>query len=118
MKMTLKEVKELQEMGFSLEEIKKEYFTEAVSGNDEKPAETEESKGTGDQATGTEGTEEVKKNTGSGGSADPLAALKNEITEIKTMIFNKYSSENKESNKAKTDDLLSAMNSIINKEGK
>ena len=29
--MTIKDIKTLQEMGFSLEEIKKEYYTETIS---------------------------------------------------------------------------------------
>lgn len=113
--MTLKEIKTLQGMGFSLEEIKKEYYTEAISGNAEESSETEDSKGTDPEAIATE-KPEVKKNIGTSGSTDSLDSLKSEITDIKNMIYNKYSREDQELNKAtKTDDLLSAMNSIINK---
>lgn len=114
--MTIKDIKTLQEMGFSLEEIKKEYFTETISGNAEESGKTEESKGTDIEADKTE-EPEVKKNIGTSGSTDSLDSLKSEITDIKNMIYNKYSREDQEQNKARTDDLLSAMNRIINKEG-
>ena len=114
--MTIKDIKTLQEMGFTLEEIKKEYFTETVSGNAEESRKAEEGKGT-DIETGTTEEPEVKKNIGTSGSTDSLDSLKSEITDIKNMIYNKYSREDQEQNKARTDDLLSAMNSIINKEG-
>lgn len=113
--MTIKDIKTLQEMGFSLEEIKKEYYTETISGNAEESGKVEEGKGTGIE-TGTTEEPEVKKNIGTSGSTDSLDSLKSEITDIKNMIYNKYSREDQETNKAtKTDDLLSAMNSIINK---
>lgn len=114
--MTIKDIKTLQEMGFSLEEIKKEYFTETVSGNAEESGKAEESQGT-DIKTETAEEPEVKKNIGTSGATDSLDSLKSEITDIKNMIYNKYSREDQEQNKARTDDLLSAMNSIINKEG-
>lgn len=112
--MTIKDIKTLQEMGFSLEEIKKEYFTETISGNAEESGETEESQGTDIEAN-TKEEPEVKKNIGTSGSTNSLDSLKSEITDIKNMIYNKYSREDQEQNKARTDDLLSAMNSIINK---
>lgn len=112
--MTIKDIKTLQEMGFSLEEIKKEYFEQPISVNAEESVKTEESKET-DIKTEEPKEPEVKKNTGSSGSTDSLDSLKSEITDIKNMIYNKYSREDKELNKARTDDLLSAMNSIINK---
>lgn len=114
--MTIKDIKTLQEMGFSLEEIKKEYFTETVSGNAEESEKAEESQGTDIETNKTE-EPEVKKNIGTSGATNSLDSLKSEITDIKNMIYNKYSREDQEQNKARTDDLLSAMNSIINKEG-
>lgn len=103
--MTLKEIKQLQEMGFSLEEIKNEYFTEAEENNDPEPGEVESVQGSDSEETPE--TKEVKKNF----STD---SLKEEIKEIKNLMFKKYSSENKEDSKIIEESMEDIFNKIIN----
>lgn len=110
--MTLKDIKTLQEMGFSLEEIKTEYFKEAVGNDVSKP---EEDKPVQEQS-GPEKTTEGKGLKVEEGSKknDSLDSLKNEVSEIKKLIFEHNSRENLSNNKANTDPILSAFNNIIN----
>lgn len=121
-KISLKEIKELQEMGFSLEEIKKEYFTEAGGNNVPEPDKNKDDQGAAAGAgsgkdTGKDGDdkktdpvepEEDKKK-------DDFSSLREEIKQLKNNLFKQSSRENKEDpNKEKTDPILSAFNTIIN----
>ena len=117
-KISLKEIKELQEMGFSLEEIKKEYFTEAGGGNVPEPEKNKDDQGAAAGAdSGKDGDEnktdpvtpeESKKK-------DDFSSLKEEIKQLKNNLFKQSSRENKEdANTKKTDPILSAFNTIIN----
>ena len=110
--MTLKEIKTLQEMGFSLDEIKAEYFKETVGDDaselkENKPVQEHPEPEKPTEGKGPEVEEASKKN-------DSLDSLKNEVSEIKKLIFEHNSRENLSNNKANTDPVLSAFNNIIN----
>lgn len=105
-------------MGFSLEEIKKEYFTEAGGGNVPEPEKNKDDQGAAAGAdSGKDGDEnktdpvtpeESKKK-------DDFSSLKEEIKQLKNNLFKQSSRENKEDpNNKKTDPILSAFNTIIN----
>ena len=119
----IEEVKKLQEMGFTLDEISKTYFKEAGGNNAPEPEENKDDQGAAAGAdsgkdSGKDGDEkktdpvtppeESKKK-------DDFASLKEEIKQLKNNLFKQSSRENKEDpNNKKTDPILSAFNTIIN----
>lgn len=118
---SLKEIKELQEMGFSLEEIKKEYFTETSGNNVPEPDKNKDDQGA---AAGADNKDSGKKgDENKDSSVDPpedkkkddFSSLREEIKQLKNNLFKQSSRENKEdANTKKTDPILSAFNTIIN----
>lgn len=104
--MELKDIKTLQDMGFSLDEIKAVYFT-----NDPQPAAAERSRPADQtfQDPAEESSETKKKD-----SSD-LTSLKDEITQIKNLIYKQNATENKGGFKAPetSEDILKG---LFNKE--
>lgn len=116
--MKIEEVKKLQKMGFSLDEIYETYFKEESGDNvpelGKDKADQGAAAGAGSGEKGDENKtdpvtpEESKKK-------DDFSSLKEEIKQLKNNLFKQSSRENKEDpNNKKTDPILSAFNTIIN----
>lgn len=119
--MKIEEVKKLQKMGFSLDEIYETYFKEESGDNVPELGKDKAEQGTDvgsdadgaipESGTGTEIPAEIKTDK----KKDDFNSLREEIKELKNNLFKQSSRENKEdSTKEKTDPILSAFNTIIN----
>lgn len=119
--MKIEEVKKLQKMGFSLDEIYETYFKEESGDNVPELGKDKADQGTDagsdadgtnpESGTGTDIPAEVKTDK----KKDDFISLREEIKELKNNLFKQSSRENKEdSTKEKTDPILSAFNTIIN----
>lgn len=113
----IEEVKKLQEMGFTLDEISKTYFKEAGGNNVPEPAENKDDQGAAAGADSGKTGEENKTDpvTPEDKKKDDFSSLREEIKQLKNNLFKQSSRENKEDpNNKKTDPILSAFNTIIN----
>lgn len=119
--MKIEEVKKLQKMGFSLDEIYETYFKEEIGDNVPESGKDKADQGTDvgsdadgakpETGTGTDIPAEIKTDK----KKDDFASLKEEIKQLKNNLFKQSSRENKEDpNNKKTDPILSAFNTIIN----
>lgn len=115
----IEEVKKLQEMGFTLDEISKTYFKEAGGNNVPEPEENKDDQGAAAGAGSGEKGDENKTDPVTppeeSKKKDDFSSLREEIKQLKNNLFKQSSRENKEDpNKEKTDPILSAFNTIIN----
>lgn len=114
----IEEVKKLQEMGFTLDEISKTYFKETSGNNVPEPEENKDDQGAAAGAGSGEKGDENKTDPVTppeDKKKDDFSSLKEEIKQLKNNLFKQSSRENKEEpNKEKTDPILSAFNTIIN----
>lgn len=120
--MKIEEVKKLQKMGFSLDEIYETYFKEESGDNVPELGKDKADQGT---AAGAGSGKDTGKDE-DGKKTDPVtpeedkkkddfSSLREEIKQLKNNLFKQSSRENKEDpNKEKTDPILSAFNTIIN----
>lgn len=104
--MELKDIKTLQDMGYSLEQIKEVYFPDQQKPNDSSP-ESNEHLEPADQTSEdvSKNSSESKKKDSSEGS---LSGLKAEISALKNLLYKQNASENKEGSKKPetADDIL------------
>lgn len=107
--MELKDIKALQDMGFTLDEIKSVYFT-----NDTQPAAAESSR-TADRTSSDPEKESKESSENKKKDSSDLTSLKDEITQIKNLIYKQNASENKGGFKAPetSEDILKG---LFNKE--
>ena len=109
--MELKDIKALQDMGFSLEEIKAVYYPDTQAESSAKPvkaAADPEPDTAGSEPAPAENAEPSKKND----SSDYYRSLEKKIDELKNAFFKKNASE-KLADSPKGDELEDVINHII-----
>ncbi len=109
--MELKDIKALQDMGFSLDEIKAVYYPDTQAGSSVKPDAAQEDpkpEAAGSEPAPAENAEPSKKND----SSDYYRSLEKKIDELKNTIFKKNASE-KLADSPKGDELEDVINHII-----
>ena len=118
----IEEVKKLQEMGFTLDEISKTYFKEESGNNAPEPEKNKDDQGAAagagsgkDSGKDEDGKKPDNVDPEEDKKKDDFSSLREEIKQLKNNLFKQSSRENKEDpNNKKTDPILSAFNTIIN----
>lgn len=109
--MELKDIKALQDMGFSLDEIKAVYYSDTQAESSAKPdaaAADPKPEAAGPEPAPAQNAEPSKKND----SSEYYKALEKKIDDLKNTIFKKNASE-KLADSPKGDELADVINHII-----
>lgn len=88
--MELKDIKALQDMGFTLDQIKEVYYPASDS-----TAGAEQTKGAEQTAQGSKDTASASEGKKKDSSSDGLEEIKNELGLLKNYIFKQNATENK-----------------------